>query len=264
MDGLNFYRHENGVRWAEFSLLRQAGLRHGISTRIGGKSAGDLGGLNLGLKVGDSPENIRMNRRLFCETQGIDPANVVFSGQIHGKHVAIVEAAQAGQRMADTDALVTRTPNLGLMLFFADCVPLLLFDPVRQVLGLAHAGWRGTFQGIGPATLQVMQQAFGVNPADCFAGIGPSIGPEDYEVDRPVMEQIQAAWTQPERFSRTGRKDHWLLDLWEWNRLQLEAAGILHEKIQLSGYSTFQHSDLFFSHRASGGKAGRFGVLMAL
>ena len=264
MSELEFHQHENGVRWADFPLLRQCGLRHGISTRVGGVSMGDLSGLNLGIKVGDSPANIQVNRRLFCETQGIGPEKVVFSCQVHGNRVAVVGEAQAGQRLADTDALVTRTPDLGLMLFFADCVPLLLFDPVRRIIGLSHAGWRGTFQSIGPRTISVMQQTFGTNPADCLAGIGPSIGPDDYETDKPVMEEIQAVWPQTDRFSRANREGHWLLDLWGWNRLQLEAAGVSPQNIRIAGHSTARESNLFFSHRASGGKAGRFGVLMAL
>ena len=205
MSELEFHQHENGVRWASFSFLSLNGVRHGISTRIGGMSTGELGGLNLGIKVSDSQENIQANRRLFCETQGIRPEAVVFSGQVHGNRVAVVDQAQAGQRLEGTDGLVSRTPGLGLMLFFADCVPLLFFDPVREVIGLSHAGWRGTFQSIGPRTLAVMRQAFGTDPADCLVGIGPSIGPDDYEIDKPVMQEIHAAWPQPERFFPSGQ-----------------------------------------------------------
>ena len=264
MEELEFYQHENGVRWAAFSCLRQSGLRHGISTRNGGQSPGGLGTLNLGIKVGDSQENISANRYKFCEALGIQQENVVFSGQVHGNHVAVVDRSHAGRRMADTDALVTQTQGLGLMLFFADCVPLLFFDPVHRVIGLSHAGWRGTFQSIGPRTISVMQQAYGTEPADCLVGIGPSIGPDDYEVDRPVMNEIMNVWPNPELFSRKIREEHWLLDLWEWNRLQLAQSGVLPQNIHISGFSTMQHSDIFFSHRASQGKAGRFGVLMVL
>ena len=95
-------------------------------------------------------------------------------------------------------------------------------------------------------------------------GIGPSIGPEDYEVDEPVMRQIQSRWSTTDTFTRAGRPGHWMLDLWEWNRQQMLEAGIPDSNIFVSGISTAEHSDLFFSHRASGGKAGRFGVLMSL
>lgn len=264
MNGLDFHNHHNGVCWAEFPALRLAGLKHAVSTRTGGKSEGPLAGLNLGIKVGDSAANVEFNRRLFCETQDLSPENVVFSGQVHGCKVVVVDEEQAGQRLDDTDALVTASPGLGLMLFFADCVPLLLYDPVQKIIGLAHAGWRGTFQAIGPKTLAVMQTTFGTKPADCLVGIGPSIGPDDYEVDEPVMAEIQSAWQCSERFSRPCRPGHWLLDLWAWNRLQLEEAGIPAGNVHIGGISSFRLPDLFFSHRASGGTAGRFGVLMAL
>lgn len=264
MAELKFYQHKNGVRWAEFSCLQEQGLRHGISTRSGGRSLGELGGLNLGIKVGDRPENVQANRLDFCEAVGIQHDRVVSSGQVHGHRVTVVDQTNAGQRMADTDGLVTRTPDLALLLFFADCVPLLFFDPVRKVIGLSHAGWRGAFQSIGPRTIAVMQHAFGTDPADCLVCIAPSIGPEDYEIDLPVMAEIKCEWPKPEAFSRKIREGHWLLDLWAWNSQQLEEAGVLGENIHISGISTKQQSDVFFSHRASRGKAGRFGVLMAL
>lgn len=264
MGEIDFFVHENGVRWAFFPALKDKGLCHGISTREGGQSVNDLATLNLGLKVNDSEENIKFNRRKFCEAVGMDYQRVVASGQVHGDHVALVDEKQAGQRLADTDGLVTRTPNLPLMLFFADCVPLLLYDPIRKIIGLSHAGWKGTFQSIGPRTLSVMQHAFGTDPEDCLMGIGPSIGPADYEVDEPVMREIHTRWPAVESFAKSGRPGHWMLDLWAWNRQQMVEAGVPEKNIFVSGVSTAQHSDLFFSHRASNGKAGRFGVLMSL
>ena len=261
---LNFAVHENGVRWAFFPKFQAKGLRHGISTRKGGNSEQELATLNLGIKVNDSAENLRINRLKFCEAVGVDVNRVVASGQIHGDHVAVVDERQAGQRLADTDGLVTCTSNLPLLLFFADCVPLLFYDPVRRVIGLSHAGWKGTFRSIGPRTLSVMQHAFGTDPEDCLVGIGPSIGPDDYEVDEPVMTEIQSRWPSTDSFARAGRPGHWMLNLWEWNRQQMVEAGVSDSNIVLGGISTAQHSDLFFSHRASGGKAGRFGVLMTL
>lgn len=264
MGNLIFSDHENGVRWAAFPMLSKKGLCHGISTRIGGQSQNELSSLNLGIKVNDSAENLLINRQKFCQAIGVDVNRVISSGQVHGDHVAVVDERQAGQRMADTDGLVTRVPNLPLLLFFADCVPLLFYDPVRKIIGLSHAGWKGTFQAIGPRTLSVMQHAYGTDPEDCLVGIGPSIGPDDYEVDEPVMAQINSRWPSTEGFVKPGRSGHWMLDLWEWNRRQLLEAGVLEENIFVSGISTAQNSDVFFSHRASGGLAGRFGVLMSL
>jgi len=264
MGELTFSEHENGVCWASFPALSEKGLCHGISTRIGGQSENELYSLNLGIKVNDSAENLQVNRRKFCQAVGVDDSRVVSSGQVHGDYVAVVDERQAGQRLPGTDGLVTRTPHLPLLLFFADCVPLLLFDPVRKIIGLSHAGWKGTFQSIGPRTLSVMQHAFGTDPEDCLIGIGPSIGPGDYEVDEPVIQQINSKWPQTDHFLRPGRPGHWMLDLWEWNRCQMLDAGVSESKIFISGTSTAQHPNTFFSHRASGGSTGRFGVLMSL
>ena len=264
MAEIEFYQHKNGVRGAVFPFLAQRGLRHAISTRIGGNSQGDLGTLNLGIKSGDIKENVIVNRQLFCETIDIKPERVVSSGQVHGCRIAVVDDGNAGQRMADTDALVTGTPGLGLLLFFADCVPLLIFDPKRRVIGLSHAGWRGTHLSIGPRTLAVMQHTFGTDPEDCLVGIGPSIGPDDYEIDRPVMDEIRTLWSKPEKFSQYHGEGHWLLDLWGWNRNQFEDAGVQPENIRISGISTMRQAEMFYSHRASKGRAGRFGVLMSL
>lgn len=264
MGEMIFSEHENGVRWATFPALSKLGLRHGISTREGGHSVNELASLNLGLKVNDSAENLRRNRLKFSQAVGVDDYRVVSSGQVHGDHVAVVDERQAGQRLPETDGLVTCTSGLPLLLFFADCVPLLFYDPVRKVIGLSHAGWKGTCQSIGPRTLSVMQHAFGTDPEDCLIGIGPSIGPADYEVDEPVLRQIQSRWTKTDSFVHSGRPGHWMLDLWEWNRLQMLEAGISETNIFISGISTAQYPEQFFSHRASGGQTGRFGVLMSL
>ncbi len=261
---IEFTEHKNGVRWAYFAALKQQGLTHGISTRDGGVSSGGLSTLNLGVKVNDLAQNLQINRQRFCGAVGVDVRRVVSSGQVHETAVAIVDNSYAGKRIAETDALVTNTRGLPLLLFFADCVPLLIFDPVRQVIGLSHAGWKGTEKSIGPKTLQCMQQNFGTEPADCLVGIGPSIGPEDYEVDEPVMTEIRKHWNNEQSFSRPATPGHWQLDLWHWNQLQFLTAGVASHNIHVAGISTARQSDIFFSHRASGGTAGRFGVLMSL
>jgi YfiH family protein len=261
---IEFTEHENGVRWAFFAALKQQGLTHGISTRLGGISTGGLATLNLGVKVNDLEQNLQINRQRFCEAVGVDIQRVVSSGQVHETAVAIVDNSHAGKRIAETDALVTNTRGLPLLLFFADCVPLLIFDPVRQVIGLSHAGWKGTEKSIGPKTLQCMQHNFGTEPADCLVGIAPSIGPTDYEVDEPVMAEIRKHWDNEQRFSRPTTPGHWQLDLWQWNQIQFESAGVNPANIHIAGISTAKQPELFFSHRASQGSAGRFGVLMSL
>lgn len=261
---VDFTEHANGVRWAFFPALQRSGLIHGISTRIGGGSTGDLATLNLGVKVNDLEKNLQINRQRFCEAVGVNVQRLVSSGQVHETHVAVVDDSHAGQRIAETDALVTNTRGLPLLLFFADCVPLLIYDPVHQVIGLSHAGWKGTVKSIGPKTLECMRQNFATDPADCLVGIAPSIGPEDYEVDEPVMSEIRKFWSNEQQFSRPTTPGHWLLDLWKWNQLQFISMGVASSNIHIAGISTARQPELFFSHRASEGKAGRFGVVMSL
>ena len=186
------------------------------------------------------------------------------AGQVHGTSVKRVDSSFAGSRVENTDALITNTKGLGLMLFFADCVPLMFYDPVQQAFGISHAGWRGTLAAIGMKTLEAMKCAFSTDPANCIVGIGPSIGPSHYEIDLPVWREIEQRWSGADAFCLPGRPDHWMLDLWAWNRMQLLAAGVLDQNILLSGISTAGRPDLFFSHRASQGKAGRFGALAYL
>lgn len=264
MATIEFAEHANGVKWAYFPLLKRLGIRHGVSTRFGGVSQGGLASLNLGMKVGDLEQNLQINRRCFAEAVGVDVTRIVAAGQIHETVVAIVDEKHAGRRIADTDALVTNTPGLPLLLFFADCVPLLIFDPVQHVIGLSHAGWKGALHSIGPKTIIAMQQNFATNPTDCVICIAPSIGPADYEVDEPVMTEIRKHWNNEQCFSRPTTPGHWLLDLWRWNQLQFLNAGVKPANIHIAGISTAQQPDLFFSHRASQGNAGRFGVLMSL
>jgi YfiH family protein len=150
------------------------------------------------------------------------------------------------------------------MLCYADCVPLLFYDQRRNAVGISHAGWQGTFLGIGGLTVAAMQRHFGTDPAECLAAIGPSIGPDDYEVDEPVITRIISKWQAFEQFATSTRPGRWQLDLWKWNTMQLMAAGIPGENILQAGFSTRSHSDILFSHRASGGKTGRFGALVCL
>ena len=259
-----FRESENGVRFGYFPVLVDRGLKHGFSARKGGVSKGDFSSLNLGFKTGDAVEQVDINCERFCQSLGICRNQVVMAGQVHGIKIARVDSSMAGTKIANTDGLITNDKGLGLMLFFADCVPLILFDPVQQVLGICHAGWKGTLFSIGIHTLEAMKHVFGTDPSDCIVGIGPSIGPENYEIDYPVWSEIRNHWTNLDDFCKPGRPDHWLLDLWSWNQIQFCAAGVLAENMLLSGISTAQCPDQFFSHRASQGRTGRFGLLAYL
>jgi hypothetical protein len=148
------------------------------------------------------------------------------------------------------------------MMRFADCVPVLLHDPVRGVVGLAHAGWMGTVRGTITAAVSAMQSGFGSAPEDIRAGIGPSIGPDHYQVGEDVAAQVRQAFGPDSDRLLAVRDGSIFFDLWAANRLHLQRAGV--RQIELAGLCTACHLDDWYSHRAEHGRTGRFGALIAL
>ena len=163
-------------------------------------------------------------------------------------------------------ALVTDRPDIALVVTAADCVPVYLLDPERRVIGLVHAGWRGTVAGAGAAAVAKMAAAFGSRPEAIRAVVGPSIGPCCYEVDAAVTGPLRAHFgEQANLFLQPGaREAKWMLDLWEANRTDLTRAGVPRDQIQLSRACTACGVGDFFSHRAESGKAGRGAAVLLL
>lgn len=257
------------------NLAHCANLIHAVSTRHGGVSAAPFATLNTSYAVGDDPDAVKENRRRIAQTLGVDPGDFVTAQQVHGTHVALI--ADSGWRMAEpstADALITAIPGVMLSLRFADCVPILLYDPVRQAVGVAHAGWKGTVAGIVGHTVRAMTGAFATRPGDLLAGIGPSIGPCCYAVDEERASLVRLAfpwWQEVLGKPRQGPKRHgkegahvWYLDLWEANRRQLVQAGLAPERMEVAGLCTACHTDDFYSHRAENAKTGRFAVVIGL
>jgi YfiH family protein len=248
-----------GLRAYRFEGLPDDRIDALVSTRRGGVSEGSYASLNAGLHVGDDPAAVLENRRRFLAGYGLELDRSVWCRQVHSAGVTVVGAGDAGRGartdadvVADTDALVTDVPGLTLCVLMADCVPVVICDPVHRVAGLAHAGWKGTVQRIASATLAVMGERWGTAPADVVAAIGPSIAPGDYEVGADVVEQATAGFgAQAERVLRRqgddGGKAHF--DLWAANALDLEAAGVPAAAIEVAGISTAAALDDFYSHR---------------
>ena len=246
------------------------GVKHGVSSRVGGKSAPPFASLNLGLHTGDDAETVWHNRQMFSRAVGLPAEQIITAEQVHGDIVQVVSEHQAGrgakhyhEAIKGTDALITNIPGLPLMLFFADCVPVLIFDPVNKAVGVSHAGWKGTVAKITQKTVLSMQQHYNTKPQDCLIGIGPSIGPCCYEVDEVVMTKLRAGFTQWEELVAP-HGERWQLNLWEANRRQLVEIGVLDSKITVSGVCTACNTDIFFSHRAEAGRTGRIGAVIAL
>ena len=253
-----------------FSSLDQPDLVHAITTRDGGVSAAPYATLNMSWARPDDPAAVAENRRRVYAALEIDAARVAQAGQIHSNGVMVVEQAHAGRGSMErasvlppSDALITNQPDLYLLACFADCTPLLFFDPVRRAVGVAHAGWQGTVKQIGAATVQAMQDAFGSRPADLRVVIGPSAGPCCYNVWPHVAAEIRAAFPDHPHVLQP-RDDQTYFDLWAANSATLIESGVPRAQIELSGICTIDHADRFFSHRATGGQTGRFAAIIGM
>ncbi len=236
-------------------------LTHAIFTRLGGVSPDPFHSLNWSVVVGDAPTTVERNFRRACETLAVTPQQTVTCDLVHGAAVLTVDSPTP--RVAgEADALITDTAGLMLTMRFADCTPLLFFEPARRLVGLAHAGWRGTIRNVAAATVAAMVKQ-GCRRERIIAVIGPSIGPCCYEVGAEVISQVQATFKQADRLLRpNGRAQHALFDLWAANCQQLSEAGV--QTIVTTGLCTACRTDEFFSHRAEQGRTGRFGVMIGL
>ncbi len=253
---------QNGVAFYRFTGLEAVpAVQHAVFTRRGGISRPPYAELNLGHTVGDDLQAVQENHRRVYNVLDSGPTTAVTAWLVHGRTVEVVDQQHAGQVVRHVDALITQTPDLLLLLRFADCLPLLLYDPVHSAVGLVHAGWRGTILGVATATVQAMQQAFGSRPEALWAGIGPGIGPCCYEVGEDVVEAVRTAFPHPQRFL-TWTGSSWHLDLPAANAAQLAALGVRH--IEMAGLCTGCQTEEFFSHRIERGRTGRFGVAIGL
>lgn len=262
MNGFVLQNNKN-IWYGSFAAFDELGFGNAFSCRLHGESALISGGLNLALHVGDEAGLVLKNRRAYAAALGLDAGKFTCCEQVHGSNVAVVDEALAGKgaeaysdAVKNTDALVTNLPQLPLMLFFADCVPVIFADPVSGSIGLAHAGWRGTVAGIAASTVTKMQEAFGAKPENILAGIGPSIGQCCYEVDDKVFESGKK-YAGCFKAKENGR---YMADLQAWNRLALLDAGLLPQNIYNASVCTQCSKELFFSYRAENGKTGRMGV----
>lgn len=190
--------------------------------------------------------------------------------QVHGNAVRVLERGavtkEAVEARPDGDALVSNEPGLALAVMVADCNPILVVDPKRRAAAAVHAGWRGTCARVAPAAIDTMRRAFGSNPSDLIAAIGPSVGPDDYEVGESLIDAFAAAGHSradiDRWFIRSKPKPH--LDLWTANRDQLAAAGLRADHIHICGLSTVCHPDIFDSYRVAGAKAGRMAGIIVV
>ena len=255
-------------------ILRDSNqIVHAFGTRHGGVSRVPYATLNLGMSVGDDPQAVEENRRRFFGRFGLRPSQVVRVKQVHGDGVLRVDESlvsrQGFPRLLldegyEYDALVTHLRGLALVVSTADCLPLLIHDPVRGIVAAVHAGWRSTAKRIAARALEAMAAAYVTEPADCRVAIGPGIRRCCFEVDASVMNAMMAALpTWAEHTVATG-PGHFHLDLAGVNRAILLGAGVRPDRIADVGLCTACRTDLFFSHRAEKPRTGRMMNLILL
>ncbi len=252
---------KDGLKYYQFERLNNLGVRHGFFTRLGGVSPAPFDSLNMAITVGDSNENVLENLRRMFNALDLDLASRYDGWQVHGATVICTDVPRdIRTRTIRTDGIVTDNPDVTLVMRFGDCVPVLLYDPVKKVSAVYHAGWPGTVLQIGQQVVRNMSEVYGCDPADLIAGIGPSIGPDHFVVRDDVRNRFLASF--PEDAEKLIFEQDGLIhiDLWKANRITLENAGVT--KIDTAEICTVCHLNEWFSHRGDHGKTGRFGVLI--
>ena len=260
MDSRMFrFARRGAVEYLEAEALAGLGfVEHAFCTRRGGVSTGDFSSLNAGFRVGDQEEAVMRNLARVGGAFAIPADGLVLMRQVHGGTIRVIAGdGPPPACVPECDGLITARPGVALAVKTADCVPLFFVDPVRRVIGAAHAGWRGTALGMAGRMVDALAAGFGSHPADLLAVIGPAVGPCCYQVDQPVRGAF-AAHAGAERFlSPCPGEGRWMLDLALANRLQIEARGVPGGSILCAGLCTACCPDLFFSHRGSSGCTGR-------
>jgi polyphenol oxidase len=252
----------DGIRHFSFDIF-PPGIVQAVFTRQGGLSPEPWNSLNVGSTVGDEQERVLENRLRSFRALRRDPYSIFDVWQVHSADVVIAEAPHFSRPPEfKADAILTDKPDVTLFMRFADCVPILLHDPKKNVVGVVHAGWQGTVKKILRETLRAMQVTYGSKPADVLAAIGPSIGPDHYEIGPDVIAQVRASFNGDADALLPTHAGRVHFDLWAANRLTLEQAGA--GQVQVAGLCTACHPEDWYSHRAEKGKTGRFGVLIGL
>lgn len=257
------FHQPDTIRYYTFDLLDDAKLSHAVFTRTGGVSPAPWESLNVGATVGDDLLRVQQNRQRSCRTLGREWGSVHDVWQVHSAAVVRANAPRNLQQpYQQADILITDRPEVTLYMRFADCVPVLLYDPAQKAIGLVHAGWLGTVRQAVSAAVQAMQVEYGCKPADIQAGIGPSIGVHHYQVGPEVDTQVRTVFGEAAQNLLPEYNEAVHFDLWEANRVLLENAGV--RNIQVAGICTACQMEDFYSHRGEHGRTGRFGALINL
>ena len=236
----------------QFDSLLEEGILHFTSTKTGWGNDGRC------RFTGDSAEVYAEYRRELAESLELKQAQFIFPRQTHSNHVVVVQKSTEALDIEDTDALVTNERGLCICVQTADCVPVLIYDPVQKVIAAIHAGWRGTVGGIVEKTVARMQNVFQSDPADLLAGIGPSISTSNYEVGEDVILAVQKNFSNhDELLIPSGKQGKAYFDLWKANESLLVRAGLSAQNIEIMNFCSYGKGEEFFSARREGAHTGR-------
>ncbi|MDD6155090.1 MAG: peptidoglycan editing factor PgeF [Eubacteriales bacterium] len=274
-------REKAGAKFLTFKRLdREPGLKAIFTTRWGGISEGCCENWNFGFSDRDTDACRAYNYKKLAEVMGTDLEHLIVTDQTHTTNVEVVDGSFAGyglrgilpdadtRRFHDVDGLVTNVPGLALVTHHSDCNALYFYDPYNRAIGLAHSGWKGTLNGIGPKLVGIMEEKYGTDPGRLLCGLGPSICGDCFEIDEDVANLFFDKCPAYRDFSTSKVNEACLtkyyLDLWSVNRYMLEKAGLDSANIFCMGLCTKENLDTFFSHRGQRGKRGTMAACMML
>ena len=248
----------------EYLVAEGITVPHCFTTRYGGVSSGSQESMNLAIGRGDSPGNVEANLRILAKALGIDPEKYVLTRQIHSDIVRVVTEKDCSgffhRDYPECDALVTNSPGVTLLIFTADCTPILFHDPVTGAVGAAHAGWRGTAMGIAGKTVEAMVREYGCDAKNIRAAIGPNISGCCFETDADVPEAMIEALGEEAKAHIRQVGEKYYVNLKEINACFLRRAGV--EQIEISADCTACLPDKYWSHRVTRGQRGSQGALI--
>ena len=249
----------------EYLVSENIAAAHGFTTRHGGVSTGYLSAMNIGTRRGDSLENVRKNYEILGNALGFAPENAVLTHQTHTDIVLAVDESHRGAglfapELPECDGLITNTPGLALVVFTADCTPILYHDPVTGAVGAVHAGWRGTAAGIAQKAVEKMVEQYGCKPENIRAAIGPNIKQCCFETDGDVPQAMLKVLGDGARPHITQKGEKFYLDLTAINAEFLRLAGVRH--IETAAHCTHCNPEDFWSARITGNHRGSQGAVI--
>ena len=235
-------------------------LTHAFCTRRGGVSEGKFVSLNFSSREGDSTENVQQNWKILATAFNLEVEQFFVVSQVHGDRILIIDHPVRdfiSNQPHQCDAIITDQPELAIGIKTADCVPIFFADKKKRIIGVAHAGWKGTSLNITAKVVDAFVKKFSCHTDDIIAVIGPSIGPCCYQVDCVVYDSMREDKDRESFFSPCCMQGSWMLDLPLANKLQIIGRGINPTNVYTTDYCTSCNTGIFFSHRREGGSTGR-------